>query len=52
MPFVRKADSPGSQPSTGVRKIFIGRTSELLFFKEHILKDTGGEFKNDAHFEW
>src|SRR6266566_690880 len=38
MPFVRKADSQGSQPPTDARKIFIGRTGELLFFVQNILK--------------
>jgi tetratricopeptide (TPR) repeat protein len=38
MPFVRKADSQGSQPPTDTRKLFIGRTGELLFFVQNILK--------------
>src|SRR6266516_3461836 len=38
MPFVRKTDSQGSQPPTDARKIFIGRTGELLFFVQNILK--------------
>ncbi len=38
MPFVRKTDSQGSQPPTDGRKIFIGRTGELLFFVQNILK--------------
>src|SRR5258708_10714331 len=38
MPFVRKTDSQGSQLSTDTRKIFIGRTGELLFFVQNILK--------------
>jgi len=38
MPFVRKTDSQGSQPPTEARKIFIGRTGELLFFVQNILK--------------
>src|SRR5438105_2439620 len=38
MPFVKKADSQGSQPPTDARNIFIGRTGELLFFKQNILK--------------
>src|SRR5215472_8632446 len=38
MPFVRKTDSQGSQPPSDGRKIFIGRTNELLFFKQNILK--------------
>src|SRR6516162_4563562 len=38
MPFVRKTDSQGSQPSTDTRNLFIGRTGELLFFVQNILK--------------
>ncbi len=38
MPFVRKTDSQGSQPPTDSRKLFIGRTGELLFFVQNILK--------------
>ena len=38
MPFVRKTDSHGSQPPTDTRKLFIGRTGELLFFVQNILK--------------
>jgi tetratricopeptide (TPR) repeat protein len=38
MPFVRKTDLPGSQPPTDTRKLFIGRTGELLFFVQNILK--------------
>src|SRR5437588_7270260 len=38
MPFVRKTDSQGSQPPTDTRKLFIGRTGELLFFIQNILK--------------
>jgi tetratricopeptide (TPR) repeat protein len=38
MPFVRKTDSQGSQPPTDTRKLFIGRTGELLFFVQNILK--------------
>src|SRR6266566_7260770 len=38
MPFVRKADSQGSQPPTDTRNLFIGRTGELLFFVQNILK--------------
>jgi tetratricopeptide (TPR) repeat protein len=38
MPFVRKTDSQGSQPLTDTRKLFIGRTGELLFFVQNILK--------------
>jgi Cdc6-like AAA superfamily ATPase len=37
MPF-KKTDSQGSQPSTDSRNLFIGRTGELLFFVENILK--------------
>jgi tetratricopeptide (TPR) repeat protein len=37
MPFIKKADSQGSQPPTDASKIFIGRTGELLFFKQNIL---------------
>ena len=38
MSFVRKSDSQGSQPPTDTRKLFIGRTGELLFFVQNILK--------------
>jgi tetratricopeptide (TPR) repeat protein len=38
MPFVRKTDSQGSQAPTDTRKIFIGRTGELLFFVQNILR--------------
>src|SRR2546421_4685986 len=38
MPFVRKTDSQGSQPPTDTRKLFIGRTGELLFFVQNILQ--------------
>ena len=38
MPFVRKADSQGSQPPSDTHKLFIGRTGELLFFVQNILK--------------
>jgi len=38
MPFIRKTDSQGSRPPTDVRKIFIGREGELLFFRQNILK--------------
>ncbi len=37
MPF-KKTDSQGSQPPTDTRKLFIGRTGELLFFVQNILK--------------
>src|SRR5690348_10683981 len=38
MPFVKKTDPQGSRPPTDVRKIFIGREGELLFFRQNILK--------------
>src|SRR5258708_4505523 len=38
MPFVRKNGSKDSQPPTDARNIFIGRSSELYFFREHILR--------------
>jgi tetratricopeptide (TPR) repeat protein len=38
MPFVRKTDSQGSQPPTDARRLFIGRSGELLFFVQNILK--------------
>jgi tetratricopeptide (TPR) repeat protein len=38
MPFVRKTDSQGVQLPTDTRKLFIGRTGELLFFIQNILK--------------
>lgn len=38
MPFVKKNDAQGSQPPTNARDIFIGRTGELLFFVQNILK--------------
>ena len=38
MPFVRKTDSQGFQLPTDTRKLFIGRTGELLFFIQNILK--------------
>ena len=45
MPFDRKTDSQGSQPTINTRKLLIGRTGELLFFVQNILKtrraDTG-----------
>ena len=37
MPF-KKTDAKNSQASTSVRKIFVGRTYELFFFTQHILK--------------
>jgi hypothetical protein len=41
MPFIRKTDSQGSQPPPDSRKLFIGRTGELLFFVQNILKPEG-----------
>ncbi len=38
MPFVKKNDSRGSQSPTDARNLFIGRTGELLFFVQNILK--------------
>jgi tetratricopeptide (TPR) repeat protein len=38
MPFVRKSGSKQTLPTTNVRKIFVGRTDEILFFLEHILE--------------
>ena len=38
MPFVRKTNSQGSQTPTDTRKLFVGRTGELLFFVQNILK--------------
>ena len=38
MPFIKQADSHGSKPPTHARKIFNGRTGEMLFFKHNILK--------------
>jgi tetratricopeptide (TPR) repeat protein len=38
MPFVRKTDSQGSRPPTDGHRLFIGRTGELLFFVQNILK--------------
>src|SRR5690349_9488728 len=38
MPFVRKTNPEGSQIPTDTRKLFIGRTGELLFFVQNILK--------------
>src|SRR5438477_7615012 len=37
MPFVKRTNTKHSQRSVDVRKIFIGRTTELHFFVEHIL---------------
>ncbi len=38
MPFIKKTDARGSQPPTDARHLFIGRTGELLFFVQNILK--------------
>src|SRR5215471_10275789 len=38
MPFVRKTNPQGSQAPTDTHKLFIGRTGELLFFVQNILK--------------
>src|SRR6266487_5737526 len=38
MPFIKKADLHGLTPPIDARKIFIGRTGELLFFTQNILK--------------
>src|SRR5215471_10156948 len=38
MPFVRKTNPESSQSPTDTRKLFIGRTGELLFFVQNILK--------------
>ena len=38
MPFVRKTNPEGSQAPTDTRKLFVGRTGELLFFVQNILK--------------
>ena len=38
LPFVRKTDTKETQYLTNARKIFIGRTTELQFFREYILK--------------
>jgi hypothetical protein len=38
MPFVRKTDSQDYRHPIGTRKLFIGRTGELLFFMQNILK--------------
>jgi hypothetical protein len=37
MPFVKKNDDQGSQPPRA-GKLFIGRTGELLFFVQNMLK--------------
>ncbi len=38
MPFVKKQDTEDSKQPIDGRKLFIGRTSELRFFIQHILK--------------
>ena len=38
MPFVKKNGVQSPQPLTNARNIFIGRTGELLFFVQNILK--------------
>jgi hypothetical protein len=38
MPFIKKTDTKDAQHIIDVRKIFIGRSTELQFFKECILK--------------
>src|SRR5258708_34378570 len=38
MPFVRKNGSKDPEPPTDARNLFIGRSSELYFFREHILR--------------
>ena len=38
MPFVRKTNPEGSQTPTDTRKLLVGRTGELLFFVQNILK--------------
>ncbi len=38
MPFIKKTDTKGAQHLIDARKIFIGRSMELQFFKEYILK--------------
>ena len=38
MPFVKNTASKGSQPPPDAHTIFIGRTNELLFFVQNILK--------------
>ena len=38
MPFVKQDGSQGFQPPTNARNIFVGRTEELLFFAQNILK--------------
>src|SRR5258708_8069140 len=38
MPFIKKNDQQGTQPAHEAQKVFVGRTNELRFFIEHILK--------------
>src|SRR5579884_3724685 len=38
MPFVKKNDPRSPQPAADIQKLFVGRASELQFFREHILK--------------
>src|SRR5438270_914966 len=38
MPFVKKSETQASLMITDARNIFIGRSSELLFFIQHILE--------------
>ena len=38
MPFIKKINKQGLQPLADAKPLFIGRTSELLFFKQYILK--------------
>ena len=38
MPFVKRVNAKNLQPAVNTQKIFIGRTNELHFFVEHILK--------------
>src|SRR6266487_48211 len=38
MPFIKRNDPKGPQPLHDAQKIFVGRTNELYFFTEHILK--------------
>ncbi|MGZ3615416.1 MAG: hypothetical protein ACXWPS_03765 [Ktedonobacteraceae bacterium] len=38
MPFVRKTNPEGSLTPADTRKLFVGRTGELLFFVQNILK--------------
>ncbi len=38
MPFIKKSHIQNSLSSTSPRSVFVGRTNELLFFVQHILK--------------